>query len=124
VRPAFLTADLLIGIGIVAVLAASVFVILGRASRLANKMSDSRAAARSAESALADLQADRPLKTPPGVTITVRAEPGGASVRGYVWARASAKTAEQSADLVGIVPDGPQLRQAIGASAPTTREGQ
>jgi hypothetical protein len=126
VRPAFLTADLLIGMSIVAVLAVLLFVMLGRASRLASKGSDTRASARVAESALADLQAERAVSTPTGATIDIRAEPGGAVVRSYTWVRVSAAVADESAELVGLVPDGPRLRQALTGSttAPATREGQ
>ena len=88
-------------------------------------MSDSRAAARAAESALAILQAERPLGTPPGLTIHVPPEPSGAAIRGQVWVRVSATVADQSAELVGLVPDGPALRHARDrdSASPTTREG-
>jgi len=124
-RAAFLTADLLIGMGIVAVLAVSVFVILSRSSRLASKMSDSRTSARAAETALSDLQAERPVNAPSEVTIDIHSEPGAAAVSGHVWVRVTAALAGQSAELVGLVPDGRQLHDAQSHSTtrPATQEG-
>jgi type II secretory pathway pseudopilin PulG len=125
-RRAFLLADLLVGLGIVAVLTVSVFVILDRASRIATKMSDSRNSARTAEAVLADLQADRPAGPSRDFKINVRAEPDGVAVPGHVWVRVTAAAHDQSAELVGLVPDRPQVHILLDAPAtgPATREGQ
>jgi hypothetical protein len=123
---AFLTADLLVGLGIVAALGVSLFVTVGRAGRVVSKLSDARAAARAAEAAMADLQAERPLGIAPGMTVTVRPEPDGIPIPGHAWVRVNAVWADQSAELIGLIPDAPPLRQGLvgRTTAPATREGQ
>jgi hypothetical protein len=104
---------------IVAALAVSMFVLLARANQVARKMAGSRAATRAAESQLADLQSAKPLLPEPGQEVTVHPEPAGGAVPGYAWVRVTATVAGQSADIVGLVPDGPGLHRAQ-AAIPTT----
>ena len=114
----------MIALGIVAVLAVSVLVILSRSGRITSTMSDSRTSARAAESALASLQAERPVNVPPDATIDIRGEPGAAAVAGHVWVRVTTAYAGRSSELIGLVPDDPRLHEAQSHSStqPASRE--
>ena len=86
-REAFLLADAMMGIAILATLIAVFAGALGAQNRSSQRLADSRAAWRAAESALSELQAGR---------ATNRAEmnsgTGGRAPAGFVWVEAVASS--------------------------------
>ena len=97
-RAGFFFADAMIGIAILATLLAIFAGALGQSNAVGNKLSDTRAAWRSAEGALTDAQAGRRTKL-----AEMRPVAGGEAPAGFVWVEAIAKEGSQEARLVGLV---------------------
>lgn len=98
-RSAFLVADAMTGIAILGTLLGIFAAALGQSNVVANKLSDSHAAWRSAEAALADMQAGHQTKL-----AEIQPVAGGAAPTGFVWVEAVAKRGAQEARLIGLVP--------------------
>ena len=128
---AFMLADAVMGLAIVALLAASMAVVLNRQAHGTRRLADERAATWAAELALAQLRAGRPAAevAPAGAgaagaagataeagadadavagtgTESIEVEPaaGGAAPAGYEWVRVRAGVNGRRAALVGLVP--------------------
>ena len=101
---AFFTTDALVGLIVVAALAAALAVAAGRQRRAITRLADSRAAVHLAERAIASLQTARPVPEPSAdERIDVAPLPGDAPP-GQQWVRVTATVRERSFELVGVVP--------------------
>ncbi len=96
---AFLLADAMIGIAILATLLGIFAGAMGKSNAITNKLADARAAWRRAEGALADAQAGRETKL-----AEIRPVTGGDTPVGFIWVEAVAKEDGQEARLVGLIP--------------------
>ena len=96
---------------IVAALAVSLAVGLGRQHRMAQKMADTRAALAVAEAVLADLQAGRlsrraQFEAEPDVKVDVRPAAGGRPGATDDWVEVAVTVRAGRAELAGAVPEG------------------
>jgi type II secretory pathway pseudopilin PulG len=100
----FFTTDALVGLLIIAALAAALAVGLGRQRRATTRLADSREATRLAERALVALQSDRAPPTAGAEETIVVAKLSGASSTGQQWVEVTATVRARSASLIGLVP--------------------
>ena len=103
-RKAFLIADAVIGIAIVAVLSVSLIGALGRRRQAAQKLSDLREATRAAEATLTELQAGGPA--PASGSGKVLRPLAASATPGLAWVEVEATVGSQRAVLAGVVPAG------------------
>jgi hypothetical protein len=101
-------ADIMIGLGMVAALAAVLASAVGRERTAELRLADDRAAVRVAEHALLDLQNSQPLPPlPADVRVAVHAvSDAPVAPAGFAWADVEATVRGRQASLVGIVPAG------------------
>ena len=121
-RRGLLIADVIIALSVVSILAGTLSVLVWQTVKLKQSQGDFRAAVRAAESALANLQVLRRPAPLDGEVIVVQAEPDGIAPPGRQWVRVVATFDGRNAELVGLVPDGPMLREAL--AGPQTRESK
>ncbi len=98
-RRAFLLADAMMGVAILATLITIFAASLGAQQRASRKLADSREAWRAAESALSDLQAGHATKR-----AEIHPAAGGNAPAGFVWVEAVASRGDATARLVGLAP--------------------
>ena len=104
----FVMADVVLGMAILAVLAAAFFVSVHKQRRGAERLADMRGAAWDAEYALAAMQSGG--KPSEDVQVERLAEADGAAGAanvvpdGYAWVRVSAQRNGRAASLIGLVP--------------------
>ena len=98
-RQAFLLADAMMGVAILATLITIFAAALGAQQRASRKLADSRAAWRAAEAALSELQVGHPAKR-----AEIHPAAGGNAPAGFVWVEAVASRGNATARLVGLVP--------------------
>jgi type II secretory pathway pseudopilin PulG len=109
--------DVAVGMALVAVLAAALLATLARQQRASQQLANFRAAARVAEDALSDLQIDRPPRlSAPGRDVQVVRVPADSAPPGRAWVEVRATVGGRSASLLGLVPDGPNLRSLVPAT--------
>jgi type II secretory pathway pseudopilin PulG len=104
-RSGFVLLDLITGLLFLAVLAAILFVGIQTRAKGAARLAESRAALRSAEAALGELQSGE-TKPPPraGVEVRIDDDPETSAPIGYKWVRITATCAGKTAELRGVVP--------------------
>jgi len=104
-RDGFVLLDLMTGLFLMAVLAAVLFVGVQTRAKAAARLAESRAAVRSAEAALGELQSGEKNPLPrAGVAVRVIDEPSAPAPSGYRWVRVEATCARKTAELCGVVP--------------------
>jgi hypothetical protein len=97
--------DLLTGLFLLAVLSAVLFVAVQARTKGAARLAESRAALRTAEAALGELQAGAAQPSGrEGVEIRVMDEPQSKAPAGMRWVRVEATCAGKTASLRGVVP--------------------
>jgi type II secretory pathway pseudopilin PulG len=102
-RRAFFTIDALIGLLIVAVLAAALGVALARQRRALTRFEDARSAIHLAERTLIELQNRRTL-TRGRAEVAVRNLDDTAAPDGYAWIEITASVGGRDAVILGLVP--------------------
>ena len=110
-RRGYMLIDVMGALMIVAALAVSLAVGLGRQHRMAQKMADTRAALAVAEAVLADLQAGKPsrqaqLAADADVKVQVRPAAGGRPGAKTEWVEVEVTVRAGRAALTGAVPGG------------------
>ena len=101
---AFMMADVLTGLAIVASLAIVLAVAVGRERAAEQKLADSRAAIRVAERAMLSLQRRQELPKIDGVALTVRKAARGIAPAGYQWITIDSVVRGRHATLCGLAP--------------------
>lgn len=102
--PAFFTTDALVGLIIVAALAAALAVAAGQQRRSVTRLSDSREAIHLADRAMVLLQTGRPVPAAAAdERVDVEPLPDDAP-GGQRWVRVTATVRARSFELVGLVP--------------------
>src|SRR4051794_16241700 len=97
--------DLLTGLFLMAVLSAVLFIGIQTRAKGAARLAESRAALRSAEAALGELQAGVPAPTKrEGVEVRVIDDPQTVAPNGSKWVIIEATCAQKKASLRGLVP--------------------
>jgi len=97
--------DLLTGIFLMAVLSAVLFIGIQTRAKGAARLAESRAALRSAEAALGELQSGLPAPTQrAGVDLRVSDDPQTAAPTGSKWVIVEATCERKTASLRGLVP--------------------
>jgi type II secretory pathway pseudopilin PulG len=99
----FVFVDVAMGLALLGVIAIALVSTVGRQQRAAQKLSDTRAAARLAEDALNSLRAAQPLSSEDGSTVGLARLPDPAPP-GFAWVRATARVGTSQAQMVGLVP--------------------
>ena len=117
-RDAFLMADAVMGIVVVAVLSVSLIAVLGKRRQAAQQLSDLREATRAAEAALTDLQAARPPPAPGSGKVVRPLGPSATPRR--TWVEVEATVGNQRVTLAGLVPGGAAMQPA--ATQPSAGE--
>jgi type II secretory pathway pseudopilin PulG len=104
----FVFVDLLVGLGLIGLVLVAMFSTLGLQKRAAQKLSDTRTAARVAEDSLAAWRAGRISEPPADASVEVVPldEPAPANCR---WVRATARVGRGTAALVGLIPSEAKL---------------
>ena len=103
-RRGFFSTDALVGLLIVAALAAALAVGAGRARRAALRLADTREAMHLAERALVALQFDKAVPADaPDARIVVQTLPDPAPA-GQRWVEVSATVRDRSSSLIGLAP--------------------
>jgi len=118
-RRGFVWADAVVGLAVISTVTVALLATAGRQNWESNKLADSRAADRLAESALMELQAGRALPpTEDDARVEVR-HVGGGAPQGWVWAQVTATVGGRSRSVFGLAPAAPAARPV---NPPTTRE--
>src|SRR5687768_11833836 len=100
-----ITPDAVMGLGIIAVLAAVLVLSLNRRQRAGERLSDTRGAAWAAEQALVQMQAGETSVAVEGSSIAVEPLPDDPIVpAGYAWVRVRSERNGRSAMLTALVP--------------------
>jgi type II secretory pathway pseudopilin PulG len=117
-RKAFVFIDIAIALALIGLITFGLVAAVGRHQRAAQKLSDTRAAARAADDALTALRAGARVPPPPGATVAMSRLPDAAP-EGQAWVRAEARIGAASAAVVGLVPLAREIPAAAGeAGAP------
>jgi len=96
-------ADAMIGLTIVGIIATIVAAAIGSEHAAEQRLADFRAANRTAERVLLNLQREQGTPRVQGAVIEIRALPGD-SPAGFTWAQVDAAVNGRHAALVGLVP--------------------
>ena len=105
VRRAFFAADTIIGIGVVAVLLATLSAAMLRQQRASDRLAESRQAVRLAEQTLTALQTSQPRPAPPAnVTVTVTPLDAPTAAPGCIWVRVTVARGARTQTLAGMAP--------------------
>jgi hypothetical protein len=99
--PGFVTADVVMGLMIIVVLAMSLALMVSKQHRGAERLADTRGAVWAAERALATLQSGKSVDDK---SIAVEPFAGEGVPAGHAWVRVRATFNGRSATLAGLVP--------------------
>jgi hypothetical protein len=106
-RRAFLLADVLVGLSIVAMLAGLLAVAVNRQHMAAQRLADLRSAQRLAENVLLNLQHHQPVPTAPAdATIQIDRTTTGTAPTGFTWTIVQTRVNAESTKLIGLAPTG------------------
>jgi type II secretory pathway pseudopilin PulG len=106
-RRAFLMADAVVGLAIVALLATLLAVAVNRQQMARQRLTDTRYAQRLAEYVLLSLQHNQPIPLETAETkIEIHPTPGGSAPPGYAWTIVQTHVHSQAAQLIGLTPTG------------------
>ena len=105
-RRGFLVADMLVALAIVALLAAIMAATLGKQAKASIKFSQTRAAMRLAEAAMADMQTGQSPSPPQAGTLGVRRMPAQTQPAGMAWVEVTVQLEGGRAALLGLVGEG------------------
>jgi len=104
-RRAFLLADVIVGLSIVALLAGILAVAVNRQYVARQRLADSRSAERLAEYVLLSLQHNQPVPPAPAdATIEIHRAAGGIAPAGFAWTIVQTHVNSESAKLIGLTP--------------------
>ena len=104
-RRAFLFADALIGLAIVAMLATLLAVAVNRQQLARQRLADTRSAQRLAEYVLLSLQHGQPIPPAPAdAKIEIHPAQGGVAPAGFAWKIVQTHVHSQTAKLIGLTP--------------------
>jgi hypothetical protein len=104
-RRAFLTADILCALALIAIAGTMLTVLTARCMHASAQLSTDRQATEAAETALSHLQAGLSVpNTDSRVRIDIKPCPGGAVIAGHQWVQVIATVDGQSREVSGLVP--------------------
>jgi hypothetical protein len=109
--------EMLLGLFLIIAVATVTAVMLVRQQRVSQRLAETRAAQRVAESVLLDLQAGRPAQLPPEMTasqLDVQPVKDAALVGSSQWVRVEITHDGHRASLMGLVPAGATTQPAKG----------
>ncbi len=106
-RRAFLLADAVIGLSIVAMLAGILAVAVNRQHMAAQRLADFRSAQRLAEHVLLNLQHHQPVPAASAdATIEIHSAATGIAPTGFTWTIVQTHVHNESTKLIGLAPTG------------------